>query len=208
MATGLIRANFPGICCRHCLGAAKGYRRLQAISLDAPSDWRSLHDPWGSDLLRLGDGEGIMFGLKRKVKMWGQSFVAGATNTGNVTATVGDRLVLNWHGTPTQRDDALRIFPTIRDRMMPGEELGTFADAMIAAIHDNGMSPDDTSSNIQSIAMLWRVFTTRFDGDDGDGAVTYGDMIGFANLHAVFELHELVNEQFKITWKVSVMRGR
>ncbi|MBR0848806.1 hypothetical protein JQ543_13720 [Bradyrhizobium diazoefficiens] len=147
-----------------------------------------------------------MFGLKRKAKMLGQSFVAGATNTGNVTATVGDRLVLNWHGTPTQRDDALRIFPTIRDRLMPGVELGSFADAMIAAIHDNGMSPDDTMSNMQSVAMLWRVFTTQFDDDDG--AVTYGDMIGFANLHAVFELHEQPNDQFRITWKVSVVRGR
>lgn len=52
-----------------------------------------------------------MFGLKRKAKMWRESWVAGATNTGNVTATVGNKLVLNWHGTPTQRDDALRLFP-------------------------------------------------------------------------------------------------
>jgi len=144
-----------------------------------------------------------MFGLLRKL---GQSFVAGATNTGNVTATVSDRLVLNWHGTLSQRDDALRMFPVIRDRMMPDVELGSFADAMIAAIHDDGMSPDNDMSNMQSIAMLWRVFTTRFDGD-GD-AVTYGDMIGFANLHAAFELHEQVNDEFKITWKVSVMRGK
>jgi len=59
--------------------------------------------------------------------------------------------------------------------------------------------------------MLWRVFTTRFDGDD-DGThgtvVTYGDLIGFANLHAAFELHEQVNDEFKITWNISVMRGR
>jgi hypothetical protein len=44
-----------------------------------------------------------MFGLKGKAKMWRETFVAGATNTGNVTATVGNKLVLNWHGTPTQR---------------------------------------------------------------------------------------------------------
>jgi hypothetical protein len=146
---------------------------------------------------------GLMFGLIRKLR---QSFVAGATNTGNVTATVGDKLVLNWHGTPSQRDDALRMFPVIRDRMMPDVELGSFADAMIAAIHDEGMSPDSTMSNIQTIAMLWRVFATRFDGD-GD-AVAYGDLIGFANLHAAFELHEQINDQFNVTWNISVMRGR
>ena len=43
---------------------------------------------------------------------------------------------------------------------MPGVELGGFADATIASIHDNGLSPDnDGSSNIQTLAMLWRVFT-------------------------------------------------
>jgi hypothetical protein len=42
-----------------------------------------------------------MFGLKRKAKEWRESFVAGVTNTGNVTATVGNKLVLNWHGTGT-----------------------------------------------------------------------------------------------------------
>jgi hypothetical protein len=36
-----------------------------------------------------------MFGLKGKAKMWRESFVAGATNTGNVTATVGNKLLLN-----------------------------------------------------------------------------------------------------------------
>jgi hypothetical protein len=48
-----------------------------------------------------------MFGLKRKAKELRESFVAGATNIGNVTATVGNKLVLNWHGTPTQRDGVL-----------------------------------------------------------------------------------------------------
>ena len=144
-----------------------------------------------------------MFGLKRKAKMWRESFVAGATNTGNVTATVGDKLVLNWHGTPSQRDDCLRLFPTlVRDKMLPGVELGNCADAVIASVHDQGMLSDNLGSNIQSMAMLWRVFTTRLD----DG--TYGDLIGHANLHAAFELHELPNDQFKITWKVNVMRGR
>lgn len=142
-----------------------------------------------------------MFGLLRKLR---QSFVAGATNTGNVTATVGNRLVLNWHGTPTQRDDALRMFPVIRDRTMPDVELGSFADAVIAAIHDDGVSLDDTMSNMQIIAMLWRVFTTQLDDNGG----TYGDLIAHANMHAAFELHEQVNDEFKITWKISVMRGR
>jgi hypothetical protein len=53
----------------------------------------------------------LMFGLIRKAKMLRESFVAGATNTCNVTAAVGDKFVLNWHGTPTQRDDALKMFP-------------------------------------------------------------------------------------------------
>jgi uncharacterized SAM-binding protein YcdF (DUF218 family) len=81
--------------------------------------------------------------LKGKAKMWRESFAAGATNTGNVTATVGDKLVLNWHGTPTQRDGVLQMFPAIRDKLMPGVELGSFADATIASIHDGGMSRDN-----------------------------------------------------------------
>jgi hypothetical protein len=88
------------------------------------------------------EGVGLMFGLKRIAKAWRESFVAGATNTGNATATVGDKLVLNWHGTPTQRDGVLQIFPVIRDKSMPGVELGNCADAFIASIHDGGMSPD------------------------------------------------------------------
>jgi hypothetical protein len=143
-----------------------------------------------------------MFGLKHKAKMLRESLVAGATNTGNVTATVGNKLVLNWHGTPTQRDDALKMFPKIRDKLMPGVELGSFADGFIASIHDDGMSPDNTGSNVQSLAMLWRVFTTRLD------AGTYGDLIAHTNMHATFELHEQPNDQFKVTWKISVMRGR
>ena len=144
--------------------------------------------------------------FKRIANMWRdsrESWEAGANNTGNITATVGDRLVLNWHGTPTQRDGVLQIFPKMRDKMMPGEELGIFADAVIASIHDHGMSPDNVGSNIQTIAILWRIFTTPFDED-----VTYGDFIAHANMHAAFELHEQVNDQFNVTWKISVMRGR
>ncbi len=77
---------------------------------------------------------------------------------------------------------------------MPGGELGSCADAIIASIHDGGMSADDHGSNVQSIAMLWRVFTTRLD----DG--TYGDLITRTNMHATFELHEQPNDQFKVTW--------
>ena len=50
--------------------------------------------------------------------------------------------------------------------------------------------------------LLWRVFTTRLD----DG--TYGDLIAHTNMHATFELYEQPNDEFKITWKISVMRGR
>jgi hypothetical protein len=150
---------------------------------------------------------GLLFGLKRKVKLWRESWVSGATHTGNVTATVGNKPVLNWHGTPTQRDDALRLFPVlVRDKLMPGVGLGSCADAIIASIHDDGMSPDDLGRNIQSMAMLWRVFTTRVVGDD-DNDTTYGDLIAHTNLHAAFELHEQPNDQFKVTWKISATRA-
>ena len=85
---------------------------------------------------------------------------------------------------------------------MPGVGLGTCADAVIASIHDHGMASDNVGSNIQSLAMLWRVFTTRLD----DG--TYGDLIAHTNMHATFELHEQTNDQFNVTWKISVMRGK
>ena len=85
------------------------------MPFDDPSTWAQ-----GS-----GEGVGLMFGLKRKAKMWRELFVAGATNTGNVTATVGNKLVLNWHGTPTQRDGVLQMFPAIRDKLMTGVELGS-----------------------------------------------------------------------------------
>ena len=151
---------------------------------------------------RTDEGVGPMFGLGRTAKMWGESIAAGATNTGNVTATVGSKLVLNWHGTPTQRDGVLQMLPKMRDRLMPGVELASFADAVIASIHDDGLSSDNDGSNIQTLAMLWRVFTTQLD----DG--TYGDLVAHANMHAAFELHEQPNDEFKVTWKISVMRGR
>jgi hypothetical protein len=91
-----------------------------------------------------------MFGLKHKMKLWRESFRAGASNTGNVSATVSGKLVLSWHGTPTQKDDALRLFPGIQQRMRPGVSLEDFADAAIANIHDEGMAPDDVGRNIQS----------------------------------------------------------
>jgi hypothetical protein len=74
-----------------------------------------------------------MFGLKRKAKLWRESWVAGATNTGNVSATVSGKLVLSWHGTPTQKDDALKMLPVIQQRTMPGESPESFADAVIAS---------------------------------------------------------------------------
>jgi hypothetical protein len=144
-----------------------------------------------------------MFGLKRKAKTLREAFVAGRSNTGNVTATVGNKLVLNWHGTPTQRDGVLQMFPDIRDKTIPDLDLGSCADGIIATIHDDGMSSDNHGANIQTIAMLWRVFTTRLDGG---GA--YGDLIAHTNMHAAFELHEQINDQFKVTWKISVMNGR
>jgi hypothetical protein len=146
-----------------------------------------------------------MFGLKRNVKQWRQSFFAGANNTGNVSATVSGKLVLSWHGTPTQKDDALKLFPVIQQRMMPEASLESFADAVIANIRDGGMARDDEARNIQTIAMLWRLFTTSVDHDDL--GFTYGDLVAVKNFHVAFELHEQPNDQFKMTWNVSTMAG-
>jgi hypothetical protein len=96
-----------------------------------------------------------MFGLRRRAKMLRESLVAGAANTGNLTATVSNKLELNWYETPTQRDGVLEMLPVIRDKLMPGVELGRFADAIIASIHDDCMSPDNEGSNVQSLAMLY-----------------------------------------------------
>lgn len=147
-----------------------------------------------------------MFGLKRKLKSWREAFEAGVTNTGNVSATVNGKLVMSWHGTATQKDDALKMFPIIQQRLMPGETIESCADALIASIHDEGMSEDDHNRNIQTIAMLWRLFTTPVD--DSDPGLTYGDLVSLKNFHVAFELHEQPNDQFKVTWTVNTMPGR
>ena len=46
----------------------------------------------------------------------GATMLERTNNPGNVTATVGDKLVLNWHGTTSQRDGVLKMLPVIRDR--------------------------------------------------------------------------------------------
>jgi hypothetical protein len=149
-----------------------------------------------------------MSGLKRTAKLWRENIAAGFTNTCNVTATVGNKQVLKWAGTPTQRDDVVRLFPTlIRDKLLPGEELGNCADALIANIDDDGMATDKLGSNIQSIAMLWRLFTTPLDRND-PGGLTYGDVITFKNLHIAFEKHELPNDQFNVTWNITMTQPR
>src|SRR3954464_119097 len=147
-----------------------------------------------------------MFGLKRKVKLWRDSFTAAASNTGNVSATVSGNLVLSWHGTPTQKDDALKMFPVIQQRMMPAASSENFADAVIASIHDGGVAQDSEGRNIQSIAMLWRLFTTPVDHNDP--GFTYGDLVAVKNFHIAFELHEQPNDQFKLTWTVNTIPGR
>jgi hypothetical protein len=146
-----------------------------------------------------------MFGLIRKAKLWRESFTAGASNTGNVSATVNGKLVLSWHGTPTQKDDALKMFPVIQQRMMPEVSPESFADATIANIHDEGMARDNEARNIQSIAMLWRLFTTPVDHNVP--GFTYGELVAVKNFHVAFELHEQPNDQFKVTWTVNTMPG-
>jgi hypothetical protein len=138
-----------------------------------------------------------MFKLKRKVKSLHEAFTAGLSNTGNVSATVNGKLVLSWHGTPTQKDDALKMFPVIKERMMPGEPLASFADAVIANIHDEGMAKDDVARNVQSIAMLWRLFTTPVDSNDP--SFTYGDLVAVKNFHVALEVHEQPNGRFRVT---------
>jgi hypothetical protein len=154
-----------------------------------------------------------MFGLKRKVKQLRESFTtsvesftAGVNNTGNISATVNGKLMLSWHGTPIQKDGALKMFPVIQQRMMPEVPLEDFADAVIASIHDGGMARDNEARNIQTIAMLWRLFTTPVDHDDPN--FTYGDLIAVRNFHVAFEVHEQPNDQFKVTWNVNTMPGR
>ena len=114
--------------------------------------------------------------------------------------------MLSWQGTPTQKDDALKMLPVIQQRMMPGVSLESFADAAIASIHDEGMARDNDIRNIQSIAMLWRLFTTPVDHNIP--SFTYGDLVAVSNFHVAFELHEQPNDQFKVTWTVNTTLGR
>ncbi|HEY6618724.1 MAG TPA: hypothetical protein VIY68_04200 [Steroidobacteraceae bacterium] len=144
--------------------------------------------------------------IKRNAKLWCEAFTAGIGNTGNVTATVGGKKVLSWHGTPTQKDDILKMLPVVQQRMMPGVSPETFADAMIAGIHDEGIAQDSLGCNIQSIVMLWRLFTTPVDREIPD--FTYGDLVALKNFHVAFELHEQPNDQFKVTWVVNTTLGR
>jgi hypothetical protein len=143
-----------------------------------------------------------MFGLKRKAKLLRETFTAGVRNTGNVSATVSGKPVLSWHGTPTQKDDLLKMFPVIQQRMMPEVSPESFADAAIANIHDAGMAEDNEPRNIQIIAMLWRLFTTPVDHDVPD--LIYGDLVAIRNFHVAFELHEQPNDEFKVTWVVRI----
>jgi hypothetical protein len=147
-----------------------------------------------------------MFGLKRQAKLWRESWVAGATNTGNVTATVNGKLVLNWHGTPTQKDGALKMLPVVQQKLMPEASPESFADAVIASIHDEGIAQDSEASNIQSIAMLWRLFTTPVDHNVP--GFTYGDLVAVKNFNVAFELHEQPNDQFRVTWTVNTTPGK
>jgi hypothetical protein len=146
-----------------------------------------------------------MFWLKR-LKQWREAWAAGASDTGNVSATVGGKSVLSWNGTPSQKDGALKIFPVIQQRMMPEASLESFADAVIANIHDEGMSQDSEGRNIQTIAMLWRLFTTPVDHGDPD--FTYGELFAITSFHVAFEVHEQPNDQFKVTWSVNTVPGR
>ena len=142
-----------------------------------------------------------MFGLKRKAKNLRESFTAGIRNTGNVSATVNGKPVLSWRGTPTQKDGILEMFPVIHKRMMPDVSLESFADAVIASIHDGGTTRHNWARDVQSSAMLWRLFTTPVDHDIPD--VTYGDLVAVKNFHVAFELHDQPNDQFKVTWTVN-----
>jgi hypothetical protein len=146
---------------------------------------------------------GQMFGWKRKAKLLGESFTAGITNTGNVSATVNGNLVLSWHDPERRRPKNVSDNPATDDAR--GIARG-FADATIANIHDAGMSQDDMGRNIRSIAMLWRLFTTPVGHDDP--GFTYGDLVAVKNFHVAFELHEQPNDQFKVTWTISTTPGR
>jgi hypothetical protein len=148
-----------------------------------------------------------MFGLRRKAKGLREHITAGFFDTGKVTATVDGKPVLSWTGTPAQKDIVLKMLPVCQQRTMPGIAPEAFADATIAAIHDDGMAQDhEVARSVQSVALLWRLFTTPVDRDLP--GVTYGDLVAATNLHVAYEVEEQPNDQFKVTWKVSTMPSR
>ena len=147
-----------------------------------------------------------MFGLKRKAKMWRENIAAGFFDTCNVSATVNGKLALSWAGTPTQKDTALKMLPVVQQKLMPEVSPEAFADATIAGIHDEGMASTEHGRNIQTVALLWRLFTTPVDRDFP--SVTYGDLVATKNLYVAYEVHEQPNDEFKVTWKVSTAPSR
>jgi hypothetical protein len=147
-----------------------------------------------------------MLRLKDKLKTYWETIVAGANDTGNVSATVDGKPVMLWQGTPTQKDGTLKMFPVARNRMMPElSSLGDFADAAIANVADKGLARDAQVQNVQRLAMLWRTFTTPVPGSPG---VTYGDLIGRSNLHAAFTVVNTRDDTFRVEWKVAMSPGR
>jgi hypothetical protein len=147
-----------------------------------------------------------MSGLKRKAKMWRETITAGFFDTGNISATVNGKPVLSWAGTPTQKDTALKMLPVVQQKLMPEVSPEAFADATIASIRDEGMASTDHGRSIQTVALLWRLFTTPVNRDLP--GVTYGDLIATTNLHVAYEVQEQPNDEFKVTWKVSTRPSR
>ena len=82
----------------------------------------------------------------------------------------------------------------------------TATDATIAGIRDEGMASTDEGLGIQTVALLWRLFTTPVDRDHR--GVTYGDLVATTNLHVAYKVHEQPNDQFKVTWDVSTRPSR
>jgi hypothetical protein len=147
-----------------------------------------------------------MFGLKRKAKLWRESITAGFFDTCNVSATVNGKLVLSWAGTPSQKDSALKMLPVVQQKLMPEVSPEAFADATIASIRDGGMASTDHGRNSQTVALLWRLFTTPVDRDLP--GVTYGDFVATKNLHVAYEVEEQPNDEFRVTWRVSTTPSR
>jgi hypothetical protein len=148
-----------------------------------------------------------MFGLKRKAKVWRENIAAGFFDTCNVSATVNGKLVLSWAGTPTQKDGALKLLPVVQQQLMPEVSPETFADATIANIRNDGMKPTNHDGrSIQTVALLWRLFTTPVNRDLP--GVAYGDLIATENLNVAYEVEDQPNDEFRVTWKVSTRPSR